>query len=225
MKEILKSLFKVAKDYWENFLIFTIIISIFGTLLRSDGNNPILDFFSLWFCIVCLMLGAVVVAFLIGVLKKAKNLKYYTQEKVKTNVQPISVRAENDILNSLAEINKKMGENGIDGDILPSGYGVFGLEATNPIPVSGVLGGLKYLGELRTLDGEILKYRRRGSTSSHNINGLIDVYELYNSDITIAVIYLSPYNMKNSIYPPIRDLHYRNMTSKFDTKSLPTIIL
>lgn len=95
-----------------------------------------------------------------------------------------------------------MGTNGTDKDIDPNGYGVFGLEATNPIPVAGVLGGLNYLKDLKTASGNNIQYKRRGSTTSPNIMGLIDIYELSIDDIIIALVYLSPYNKKNSIYPP-----------------------
>ncbi|MFZ4402324.1 MAG: hypothetical protein ACOYO1_20000 [Bacteroidales bacterium] len=84
-------------------------------------------------------------------------------------------------------------------DEIPQGYGEFGLEITNPVPVYGIPSNKTYLESLRTLDGNMLNYRRNGNVSTSNIESPIDEYEIYNkSGDVIAVLYISPYHWKTS---------------------------
>ncbi len=131
-------------------------------------------------------------------------------------------------------------------DVNPSGTGEFGLDITNPIPIYGIdnipayMDKLRYeytsqlnpnsktynpVTYLRTLTSDNSKVGDKksvdsivaGSTSSPNINGIIDVYNLYSiSDNFLAKIYVNCYSLKTSnkvprgfvhrdTTPPIRD--------------------
>ena len=58
----------------------------------------------------------------------------------------------------------------------------FGLVPEKPIftlALKSVDGEKEYLDELYAVNGEKIKYNRRGSTSVNGINGMIDIYETY----------------------------------------------
>lgn len=115
-------------------------------------------------------------------------------------------------LNSIAEL---MGQDGTDKDFIESGYGEFGLEVTNPIPTKGVVGSNEYLSNLLTADNKEVRFERKGSVSSSNINNLIDEYNIYNSsNKLIGNIYLAPYNKKNSNKLPIGFKSKKDKTTK-----------
>ena len=91
-----------------------------------------------------------------------------------------------------------------NSDNIPQGFGEFGLEKTNPIPTFGIPSNQSYLHSLRTLNGEILRYRRNGSIEVDNINKRIDEFEIYNyAGEVIAYLYLSPYHWITSKKAPI----------------------
>ena len=103
----------------------------------------------------------------------------------------------------LFELQKKfMGEKGTDLDIMPEGIGEFGLEVTNPIPTSTVFGSIAYLNKLKTSDGDNIEYNRIGSTGAENISDIIDAYQITKNGEKIGVLYLCPYNKKNSEKAP-----------------------
>lgn len=85
---------------------------------------------------------------------------------------------------------------------IPEGFGKFGFDSTNPIPTHGVMGNLTYLNRLRTADNKKIHFERIGSTFEDNIQSPIDIYEIYDSDLKIAKIYLSPYHEKTSCDAP-----------------------
>lgn len=66
--------------------------------------------------------------------------------------------------------------NGLDCDFLPRAIGSFG-SLSNPIPVNGALGEIKYLGKLRGRSGFALFFHRIGTTSTPVCNHSIDIYE------------------------------------------------
>ncbi len=89
-------------------------------------------------------------------------------------------------------------------DEIPQGIGEFGLEKTNPIPTYGIPENEIYLQSLRTLNGEVLRYRRTGSIEVENINKRVDEYEIFNfQGETIAFIYISPYHWTTSKKSPV----------------------
>ena len=54
----------------------------------------------------------------------------------------------------------------------------YGLVPEKPVYVKGVEGSEKYLGNLRTPNGEMVTWERRGSLAVDNVNGLVDIYEI-----------------------------------------------
>jgi len=67
--------------------------------------------------------------------------------------------------------------NGEDCDELSGGYGEFG-SLTNPIPVNGSLGEIKYLGKLRGKSGNALFFHRIGSVNSPVTSHSVDLCEV-----------------------------------------------
>ncbi len=65
---------------------------------------------------------------------------------------------------------------GVDCDQIQGAYGEFG-SLTNPIPVNGAMGEIKYLGKLRGQTGSALFFHRLGSTISPVCQHLVDIYE------------------------------------------------
>lgn len=84
-------------------------------------------------------------------------------------------------------------------DEIPHGYGKFGWEATNPIPIASVFENKVYLQKLRTADNRPVTCQRTGSLKSENIIDIIDRYEIYNADGDfLGYLYLCPYHLKTS---------------------------
>ena len=105
-------------------------------------------------------------------------------------------------MKELFDAMSKLNEDGTELDTIPEGYGEFGHEVTNPIPVNTIMGSITYLGKLKTLDGEKVQYERYGSTSATNNNNPIDIYKISVEGRKIATLHISPYNKKNSERPP-----------------------
>lgn len=92
---------------------------------------------------------------------------------------------------------------GDDKDRLPRAYGEFGLEATNPVLATALLGSTRYLDNLRTSDGQEVRYSRIGSTLSDVSRYPIDIYDVRSlDDEALAVLYILPYNKANSSIAP-----------------------
>ncbi|MDR2081670.1 MAG: DUF805 domain-containing protein [Campylobacteraceae bacterium] len=95
-----------------------------------------------------------------------------------------------DILNLQANLSEASGTN---QDIMPEGFGEFGHEATNPIPVCTIFGNDVYLNRLRTLDGQKITYNRTKSLNTKNIP-IVDEYQIFSGTQQIATLYICPYN-------------------------------
>lgn len=67
--------------------------------------------------------------------------------------------------------------NGLSCDKLPNATGEFG-SITNPIPVNGPLGEIKYLGKLRGKTGQSVFFHRIGGTPSSVTNNSVDIFEV-----------------------------------------------
>lgn len=92
---------------------------------------------------------------------------------------------------------------GDDEDKLPNAYGEFGLEATNPVLATALIGSTRYLDNLRTSDGQEVSYTRIGSTLSDVSRYPIDIYDVRSlDDEALAIIYILPYNKTNSSISP-----------------------
>lgn len=105
-------------------------------------------------------------------------------------------------LKGLYETMHSLNEEGTDQDKIPGGYGEFGYDVTNPIPVNTIFGNTAYLANLKTLDGIKITYNRIGSFSSPISEYPIDGYEIYANNEKIATLYIDPYNKKNSEKAP-----------------------
>jgi hypothetical protein len=92
----------------------------------------------------------------------------------------------------------------ISGDVVPGSTGEYGFESSNPIPTAGVSESDRYLGKLRTLDGNPVSNDRVGSTSSHAVPGrLCDIYLLRDGNgKELGRIYICPYFNRTSQMPP-----------------------
>ncbi|MCD4768584.1 MAG: hypothetical protein K8R35_00250 [Bacteroidales bacterium] len=123
--------------------------------------------------------------------KKPKNLL----EQLENNPE---YQKQKGLFDTLSELNK----GGTEEDTIPEGYGEFGLEVTNPIPVNTVFGSKAYLGKLRTTDDRKVEYEREGSTEAKNIDNPIDIYNISIDGEKIATLYISPYHKKNSERAP-----------------------
>lgn len=88
-------------------------------------------------------------------------------------------------------------------DVIPQGYGEFGLTSTNPIPVYGIPENEDYLSKLRLQNGEKIFWERVGSVSADNINEPIDKYLIKNHNgKKITYLYISPYHLNTSMKAP-----------------------
>lgn len=86
---------------------------------------------------------------------------------------------------------------GLDCDVLPNATGDFGRTKTNPIPVNGPIGEIKYLNRLRTSDGGLI-FHRVGS-----VDGNLDKYEVVSLGGKIwDVLYFDMYHPRRSTIAP-----------------------
>ncbi len=99
----------------------------------------------------------------------------------------------------MSEANK----GGCTTDEMSEGIGEFGLTPTNPIPVNTVYGSILYIGGLRALDGTRVNNKRLRSLVVENIQKPIDEYLItHENGDELAIIYISPYQAKNSRKAP-----------------------
>lgn len=86
---------------------------------------------------------------------------------------------------------------GLNCDILPDASGKFGKEITNPIPVNGPVGEIKYLNRLRYQDGVGFMYHRLGAKDE------IDIYEIVSLDGKVwDILYFDMYHPRRSTKTP-----------------------
>ncbi|WP_445749621.1 hypothetical protein [Polaribacter sp.] len=87
---------------------------------------------------------------------------------------------------------------GTTKNVIPGGYGEFGLEITNPIPIHTHFELEDYLYNLITINGEHISFNRIGSGTAPNIKNPIDVYEIFIDHNFYKKLYLCPYHKKTS---------------------------
>ncbi len=106
---------------------------------------------------------------------------------------------------------------GEDCDQVLGAYGEFG-SLTNPIPVNGSIGQIKYLGKLRGRTGRALFFHRLSSTSSPVCQHPVDVYETVCMDGTQwETLHFDLYHPRRSnLAPPGYSLMSYDKTLKFD---------
>ncbi|MDR2839800.1 MAG: hypothetical protein LBV75_00825 [Paludibacter sp.] len=106
------------------------------------------------------------------------------------------------ILDKLTEFSKLTNPDGTDQEEMPEGYGEFGIEITNPIPVRSIPDSYFYLRKLKTTNGESITFDRIGSRRAPNIANVIDAYRISVNGKQIATIYICPYNKATSKKAP-----------------------
>ena len=115
---------------------------------------------------------------------------------------PFKSVTDNPVFKDLKKINELMFiEETVNGEI-QGGYGTFGFEPTNPIPVRGVFGETNYLARLRTKEGVKVEYIRLGHIRAENIDRPIDRYEIRVNGIVACTLYLYPYCKETSDITP-----------------------
>lgn len=122
-------------------------------------------------------------------------------KKKKTQEIPPAVKKifdENPIFQMMGE-QIKSNPQATDKDEIAEGYGEFGLEPTNPVPVCGVIANNVYLNRLIHKSKGAITFNRIGSFESPNIVNSIDNYEIFDSrGDRICNIYISPYHHSTS---------------------------
>ena len=109
----------------------------------------------------------------------------------------------------------------------------FGLTPDKPIYTMGIDEQEKYLKSLRTINGEPIKWNRRGSMSVDGINGMVDVYDTYLlSGKEYKTIYMNMYGTYRSALSPkgftlltLKNKHNKSHTSKNVKVIVPIVIL
>ena len=89
----------------------------------------------------------------------------------------------------------------------------FGLVPHKPVYTVGIDEQEKYLKSLRTINGEPIKWNRRGSMNVDGVNGIVDVYDTYlPSGDEYKTIYINMYGASNSTFAP-KGFSYSNQSS------------
>lgn len=144
----------------------------------------------------------VITGIVIAVFVTMSLIKVKSKKEPKSILDELNEDSQFQKLSGIYDAMSKLNNNPTDKDIIPEGYGEFGYEATNPIPVKSIMGNLEYLNMLRTNDGTKVQFERLGSTGASNIHNPIDAYDIFAKGNKVATLYLSPYNLKNSKIPP-----------------------
>jgi len=123
----------------------------------------------------------------------------------------------NDVKNYPDEF-KNMILEGESCEEIPNAIGEFGLSATNPIPVNGIRGEIKYLSRLKTNNGPGLIFHRLGSISQQGFKHAIDAYEIVSLDMKrYEVLFFDMYHPRRSTKAPEGFIlgEYNKMFGKF----------
>ena len=79
----------------------------------------------------------------------------------------------------------------------------FGLVPQKPVYTVGIDEQEKYLKSLRAINGDPIKWNRRGSMSVDGVNGMVDVYDIFlPSGEEYKTIYINMYGAYNSTFAP-----------------------
>ena len=125
-----------------------------------------------------------------------------TKKQPKSIMDELNANPKFQEMKGLFEIMQSMNEDGTDEDEIPEGYGEFGYELTNPIPVNTTFGSTSYLAKLKTMNNLKVTYERIGSFSSPISNHPVDGYQISVDGKDLATLYISCYHKKNSEKAP-----------------------
>ena len=135
----------------------------------------------------------------------------YCGSKIKTVVNDSNAAlVSDDILRDVARIHAEVSTDAVQANATSQpdneGNDDFGLVPENPIytlAARSVYGEEEYLDSLRTLDGQKIKYNRRGSMSVEGVHGMIDIYDTFlPSGDPYKTIYVNMYGAKKSTSVP-----------------------
>lgn len=91
---------------------------------------------------------------------------------------------------------------GLNCDVTPNGSGPFGC-LSNPIPVNGPTGEIKYLSKMRSISGSPVFFHRIGSFGSTATDDSVDGYEIVSTDGTNwNRLYFDMYHPRRSNFAP-----------------------
>ncbi|NLG19749.1 MAG: hypothetical protein GX556_20715 [Fibrobacter sp.] len=147
-------------------------------------------------------MGAYIIVTLIATITIVVLFSVQAKKKPKTVMDELNAMPEFRKMGELYKAMREMNEGVTDQDTIPNEYGEFGYDVTNPIPVNTIFGNRAYLGSLQTMDGVNVTYERIGYFCSPISEYPIDGYEIFAEGQKIAVLYLDPYNKKNSRKAP-----------------------
>jgi len=88
-------------------------------------------------------------------------------------------------------------------DELPYGFGSFGRQATNPIPVQGIVSEVRYLNRLVDAEGNPFSWKKIGKTKAPNVLHFIDVFKgLAKKGGKEVILHIYPLNQRTSQKAP-----------------------
>ncbi len=88
-------------------------------------------------------------------------------------------------------------------DELPYGFGSFGRQATNPIPVQGIVSEARYLNRLVDSEGNPFSWKKIGKTKAPNVLHFIDVFKgIAKKGGQEVILHIYPLNQRTSQKAP-----------------------
>lgn len=130
------------------------------------------------------------------------DIKYFNEDALNEFYDYLISTYYSVFISTLRELSQTLNPERTEKDQMEEGYGEFGLELTNPVPVASIPDSYVYLNNLRTEDGDKIKYRREGQVFAHNIKYGVSSYKIFRGEKEITRIYICPYNKKNSKKAP-----------------------
>lgn len=123
-------------------------------------------------------------------------------DKFVEDIKKVNFDDADSILNFGRNQSKYKGLNKVKDNEIIGGFGVYGLDKTNPIPLMSIPESYGWLANLTTLEDKEISYNRIGSFSVPNIKNSIDGYKISAQGSELAIIYISAYSNSNSAKPP-----------------------
>lgn len=102
-------------------------------------------------------------------------------------------------INFINDVINKTEENDNEG-VMRGATGKFGIEKINPIPVCGHNGVKEYFKNICLENNHEIKYERQGSIGAENINGIVDVYTIFDveTEEKVCDLFVCIYNKHTS---------------------------
>jgi len=137
------------------------------------------------------------------------TLKNIFQEDIQDDANGNVEKLDESLEEQLAELSNehpllvKMALAGADCDMLPNVKGEFGYLPSNPIPVNGTVGEIKYLARLRCADNSGIIFHRLETIDMKNIDGSVDIFETVCIDGKHwSILFLNMYHPRRSRVAP-----------------------